>query len=73
MLDLVALQEVERPDAEAVLHYLRSIILERGDYNGRVLSVRRDDLRALCSLLQSDEATTMTTLAKWGAIVHEAT
>ncbi len=71
VLDLVALQEVERPDAEAVLHYLRSIILERGDYNGRVLSIRRDDLRALCSLLQSDEATTMTTLAKWGAIVHE--
>ena len=35
MLDLVALQAV--PEAESVLRYLRSIILERGDYNGRVL------------------------------------
>ena len=33
VLDLVALQAV--PEAEAVLRYLRSIILERGDYNGR--------------------------------------
>ena len=53
MLDLVALQTV--PEAESVLRYLRSIILERGDYNGRVLSIRRDDLRAICSLLRTDE------------------
>ena len=38
-----------------MLRYLRSIILERGDYNGRVLSIRRDDLRAICSLLRTDE------------------
>ena len=55
VLDLVALQPV--PEAESVLRYLRSIILERGDYNGRVLSIRRDDLRAICSLLRTDEAT----------------
>jgi len=67
VLDLVALQQV--PEAEAVLRYLRSIILERGDYNGRVLSVRRDDLRAICSLLRTDEATTLERLHGWGALV----
>jgi len=67
VLDLVALQSV--PDAEAVLRYLRSIILERGDYNGRVLSIRRDDLRAICSLLRTDESATIDQLAAWGAIV----
>ena len=67
VLDLVALQTV--PDAEAVLRYLRSIILERGDYNGRVLSIRRDDLRAICSLLRTDESATIDQLAAWGAIV----
>lgn len=67
VLDLMALQAV--PEAESVLRYLRSIILERGDYNGRVLSVRRDDLRAICSLLRTDEATTLEQLATWGAIV----
>ena len=67
VLDLVALQTV--PDAESVLRYLRSIILERGDYNGRVLSIRRDDLRAICSLLRTDESATIDQLAAWGAIV----
>jgi len=67
VLDLVALQAV--PDAESVLRYLRSIILERGDYNGRILSIRRDDLRAICSLLRTDESTTLEQLAAWGAIV----
>jgi transcriptional regulator with XRE-family HTH domain len=68
VLDLVALQSV--PEAESVLRYLRSIILERGDYNGRVLSVRRDDLRAICSLLRTDEARTLERLTEWGAVVE---
>lgn len=67
VLDLVALQSV--PEAESMLRYLRSIILERGDFNGRVLSIRRDDLRAMCSLLRLDEATALETLHKWGALV----
>jgi len=67
VLDLVALQKV--PEAESVLRYLRSIILERGDYNGRVLSVRRDDLRAICSLLRTDEVATLERLHHWGALV----
>ena len=69
VLDLVSLQEV--PEAEAVLRYLRSIILERGDFNGRVLSIRRDDLRAICSLLRTDEPAALEQLASWGALVEE--
>jgi transcriptional regulator with XRE-family HTH domain len=68
VLDLVALQQA--PEAESVLRYLRSIILERGDYNGRVLTVRRDDLRAVCSLLRTDEAGALERLASWGALVE---
>lgn len=69
VLDLTALQQA--PDADAVLRYLRSIILERGDYNGRILTVRRDDLRAISSLLRTDEAATLETLHGWGALVSE--
>lgn len=69
VIDLVALQQV--PEATSVQRYLRSIILERGDYNGRVLSVRRDDLRAMCSLLRTDEPTTLVQLRGWGALVEE--
>jgi transcriptional regulator with XRE-family HTH domain len=71
VLDLVALQAA--PEGDAVLRYLRSIILERGDYNGRVLSVRRDDLRAIASLLGIDEASTLERLSGWGALIeHDA-
>jgi transcriptional regulator with XRE-family HTH domain len=71
VLDLVALAAVS--EAEAVLRYVRSIILERGDYNGRVLSIRRDDLRAICSLLQSDEPSTLGKLDEWGALISAGT
>jgi transcriptional regulator with XRE-family HTH domain len=67
VLDLNALAGV--PDAEAVLRYARSIILERGDYNGRVLSIRRDDLRAICSLMQTDERAALKLLDEWGALL----
>ncbi len=68
ILDLVALSGI--PDAEAVHRYARSIILERGDFNGRVLSIRRDDLRAICSLLHSTETQTLQQLRDWDALVE---
>ena len=58
------------PEAEAVHRYARSIILERGDFNGRVLSVRRDDLRAICSLLHATETQTLQQLREWDALVE---
>lgn len=67
ILDLVALSGI--PEAEAVHRYARSIILERGDFNGRVLSVRRDDLRAICSLLHATETQTLQQLRDWNALV----
>jgi transcriptional regulator with XRE-family HTH domain len=67
VLDLGALAEVT--EAAAVMRYLRTIILERGDFNGRVLSVRRDDVRALCAILHASEAELFTTLDAWGALI----
>ena len=56
------------------MRYAATIQSQRGDYNGRVLSIRRDDLRAICSLLRTDEATTLERLSGWGALVdgHDA-
>lgn len=68
VIDLVALQD--QPEASSVLRYLRSIIIERGDYNGRVLSVRKDDLRAIATLLQADEAHALDVLSDWQALVE---
>jgi transcriptional regulator with XRE-family HTH domain len=67
VLDLEALDRA--PDAAPLVRYLRTIILERGDFNGRVLSVRRDDIRALCAVRHSTETELFKTLNEWGALV----
>lgn len=67
VLDLEALNQV--PEAGAVQRFARSIILERGDFNGRVLSIRRDDLRAICALLQVGTTEAIEQLEAWGALV----
>jgi transcriptional regulator with XRE-family HTH domain len=67
VLDLEALGRV--PDAEPVVRYLKTIIIERGDFNGRMLSVRRDDIRALCAILQSTEVELFDTLVGWSALL----
>ena len=70
VLDLMALEHIE--EAAPVLRYARSIVLDRGDWNGRVLSVRRDDVRALCSILHTTEADLVTRLTDWGALAAPA-
>lgn len=69
VLDLERLRMV--PEANALWRYLRAIIRERGDYNGRILSVRRDDVRALCAILHVDEAGLIERLDAWRVRVGE--
>jgi hypothetical protein len=70
VLDLERLKVV--PEANALWRYLKAIIRERGDYNGRILSVRRDDVRALCAILHVDEAGLLERLDAWGVRVGDA-
>ena len=67
VLDLEVLGKIE--EADPVVRYLKTIIIERGDFNGRVLSVRRDDIRALCAILHSTEIELFDTLERWGALL----
>jgi transcriptional regulator with XRE-family HTH domain len=71
VLDLEALSQV--PEAGSVQRFVRSIILERGDFNGRVLTIRKDDLRAIAALLQTDPPHAVTQLEEWGALVESPT
>lgn len=50
-LDLSSLERDETSNRYApVLRYARTIQVQRGDYNGRILTLRTDDLRALAVL-----------------------
>jgi transcriptional regulator with XRE-family HTH domain len=50
-LDLARLEQLGGTEAETLSRYLRMIQLQRQDFNGRVLTVRRDDLRAIAAIL----------------------
>jgi transcriptional regulator with XRE-family HTH domain len=56
-IDLMAVERLSGTEAEIFDRFLRSIQMMRQDFNGKVLTVRRDDLRLLALLLdQSEEA-----------------
>jgi transcriptional regulator with XRE-family HTH domain len=50
-IDLASMERLEGTDAEMLTRYLRMIQVQRGDFNGRVLTVRKDDLRAIACIL----------------------
>ncbi len=55
-IDLNALDRLSGPDATILERFLRAIQMLRQDFNGKVLTIRRDDLRTLALLLdQGDE------------------
>ena len=51
VLDLRRLQHLSGPQDEMLQRYVRMIQLQRGDFNGRVLTLRAEDRRALACLL----------------------
>ncbi len=50
-IDLRRLEELSGPEAEMLTRYLGTIQKLRQDYNGRVLTIRRDDLWAIAAIL----------------------
>ncbi len=50
-LELTQLDSVPGPEGEMLGRYLGMIQVQRQDFNGRVLTVRQDDLRALACIL----------------------
>jgi transcriptional regulator with XRE-family HTH domain len=49
-IDLTQLDSVEAPERDLLRRYLGMIQVQRQDFNGRVLTIRNDDLRAIACL-----------------------
>ena len=58
VIDLTCLARCTDPEAELINRYLTLIQVERQDFNGQVLTIRRDDVQALAAILGTgiDEA-----------------
>ncbi len=50
-IDLTRLEQLRGPEADMLSRYLTMIQVKRQDFNGRVLTIRRDDHQALAAFL----------------------
>jgi len=50
-IDLRRLEDLSGPEADMLGRYLTMIQVQRQDFNGRVLTIRKDDLRAIACIL----------------------
>jgi len=65
-IDLNAIEALSGPDAVIVERFLRAVQMMRQDFNGKVLTLRRDDLKTLSLLLDQSEDTFTDRLTKLG-------
>ncbi len=55
-IDLTRLAALDAPETEILRRYVNMIQIQRGDFNGRVITIRDEDVRALARVFERDEA-----------------
>ncbi len=65
-IDLQRLREVDAPEVAVLGRYLNQIQMARGDFNGKMLSVRGDDVRALAAVFDMTPDTLASRLGDLG-------
>lgn len=71
VLDLEGLAKVPETDRDPLSRFTHAIQIQRGDYNGRVLTIREDDLMALALLYQTTSDELARRLKDWGLLYTE--
>ena len=71
VLDLEALATVADEDAALLARYTAAIQAQRGDYNGKVLTVRAEDLRVLSVVYDTPVGSFADRLVQWGVLNPE--
>jgi len=72
VLDLERLGMVPAEKAGPLARYAAAIQAQRGDYNGRILSIRQDDLRTLGVIYDEPPSQLAEQLIAWGVLNPEA-
>lgn len=68
ILDLESLSQVPESDRDPLARFTSAIQVKRGDFNGRVLTIREDDLMALSLLYQTTADDLARRLDEWGLL-----
>ncbi|MFF7814718.1 transcriptional regulator BldD [Streptomyces sp. NPDC007945] len=72
VLDLERLAHVPQEKAGPLQRYAATIQSQRGDYNGKVLSIRQDDLRTLAVIYDQSPSVLTEQLISWGVLDADA-
>jgi len=54
-IDLSRLERLDAPEREVLRRYIGMIQIQRGDFNGRLITIRAEDVRALARVFERDE------------------
>jgi len=72
VIDLERMNQLPKDKAGPLARYIATIQSQRGDYNGRVLSVRHEDLRSLAVIYDRSPADLTEELINWGVLDADA-
>ena len=72
IIDLEQLSAVPADKAAPLARYAATIQSQRGDYNGRVLSIRQEDLRSLAVIYDASPGALTEQLIAWGVLSADA-
>ena len=72
IIDLELLAAVPADKAAPLARYAATIQSQRGDYNGRVLSIRQEDLRSLAVIYDASPGALTEQLIGWGVLSPDA-
>ena len=72
VLDLEKLSDIPADQSAPLARYTATIQSQRGDYNGRVLSIRQDDLRSLAVIFDETPSQLTEQLITWGVLTSES-
>lgn len=71
VIDLVRLANVDVAAVAPLRRYVAAIQALRGDYNGKVLTLRHDDLRSLAIVYDDTPENVLARLSAWGVAVSD--
>ena len=72
VIDLEQLSSVPPEKAAPLARYAATIQSQRGDYNGRILSIRQEDLRSLAVIYDASPSALTEQLIDWGVLAPDA-
>jgi len=65
-IDLSRLENLDAPERELLRRYIGMIQIQRGDFNGRLITIRSEDVRALARVFERDEGGMRTRIDELG-------